>query len=1087
MNLSVFSLLTSVFQVLAVGAAAQTITLSEKRSALIHVLDKIAGQSGFYFLYDDESIQQAEPVTIEIKDAALDEALKKLFAATPFNYTKKGKTIVIKALPTPRVPESRSRSQDRIVSGQVVDEAGNPVAGVTVTVKGKAAAVTTNEDGRYQISVSDDSAVLVFTNIGFETVEQPVSNQTTLDIRMDFAISDLDEVVVVGMNITQSKRSVTGSVATIQTKELKQSPVANLNNALAGRLPGLISVQNSGQPGNDAAQLYIRGISTYGGNTAPLIVIDGLPRSAESFSNIDPNEVESISILKDATSSALYGIQGANGVVVVTTKRGKVNETPQINATSQYALQAPVRLPKNMTSYELALYSNKVDINNGNSPRFDDEALHIVQNNLSPYLYPNVNWFDEILRSNTPQFMQNLNISGSTSRVRYFVSGSYLNQGTLLKYDDIFFENYGVKSTYDRYNFRSNVDIEATKLLTVQVDLAGRLEKRVGPGQGFNKVFSDLSGMLPYAMPVFNPDGTLGAASNVEIPFWTNPYGAVTQHGYYSNFTNVMYGTLSAQHKLDFIVPGLSARGNFSFENNNFKGTSRIQDFDTYWYRGYDNVGNEVYQRQMRESRINTSGTSSIERTNYLDLRLVYDTQLGDHTLGAQLMGNRTLRVLNDELPYAYQGISARTTYNFKSRYYAELNFAYNGSENFPPDRRYGFFPSASAGWIVSDEAFFPAESFVDYLKIRGSFGIVGNDKSGNDRWLYLSDYANAGGYRIGVNNATKPGFTEGRVGNGFVTWEKARKANIGFETAVLRNSLYLVFDVFQEHRTDILTYPGTIPAYVGIANLAPRNSGEVRNRGMDMELRYQKRLGDLRVFSNFTFTYTQNEVLKNDQPNPAYPYQNLIGYPVGYQLGYRAIGFFKDEHDVLISPKQNFDNKNIPGDLKFMDINGDGVVDPFDRVPIQVHNIPNYMMGLSLGFDYKGFDASLLLNGALGTLKFSRPRTADPLANYTWTEELGDGALMPVAKTSSNNELLSDFWVRPSDYMKLRNAEIGYTLPSALVNRVKLKHVRFFLNGQNLAMWDNAWVKDRDPETNGGAFVYPVQRVINFGLNLGI
>ena len=1086
MNLSVISLLTSIFQVLAVGVAAQTITLSEKQAPLVYVLDKVAAQSGLYFLYDDESIQQAGPVTIEMKDAPLDEALEKLFVATPFAYTKKGKTIVVKYRPAIKT-RSLPRSQDRTVSGRVVDDADNPVAGVTVTVKGTPAAATTDEEGRYQIEIPDGGTVLVFTNIGFETTEAAVDGRTTIDISMRSSVSDLDEVVVVGMNISQTKRSVTGSIATIQTKELKQSPVANLNNALAGRLPGLISVQQSGQPGADAAQLYIRGISTYGGNTAPLIVIDGLPRSAASFSNIDPNEVESISILKDATSSALYGIQGANGVVVVTTKRGKVDEIPQINATSQYAVQAPVRLPKNMTPYELALHSNRKDINNGSTPRFDEEALDIVKNNRSPYLYPNVNWFDEILRSNTPQFMQNLNISGSTNRVRYFVSGSYLNQGTMLKYDDVFFDNYGVKSTFDRYNFRSNIDIEATKMLTVQVDLAGRLEKRVGPGQGFTKVFADLSGMMPYSMPVFNPDGSLGAASNVEIPFWTNPYGAVTQHGYYSDFTNVMYGTLSAQHKLDFITPGLSVKGNFSFENNNFKGTSRIQDFDTYWYRGYDNVGNEIYQRQMRESRISTSGSSSIERTNYLDLRLVYARQLGDHAIGGQLMGNRTLRVLNDELPYAYQGVSAQATYNFKQKYYVELNAAYNGSENFPPDRRYGFFPSASAGWILSDEGFFPQGGFVDYLKLRGSFGIVGNDKSGNDRWLYISDYQSAEGYRIGVNNAWKSGFTEGRVGNGFVTWEKAHKANIGFETAVLNNSLYLTFDLFQEYRTDILTNPGTVPSYVGIANLAPRNSGEVRNRGLDMELRYQKRFGELHIFSNFTLTYTQNEVLKNDQPNPAYPYQNLVGYPVGYQLGYRAIGFFKDAFDVMVSPEQNFDNRNIPGDLKFMDVNGDGIVDPLDRVPIQVHNIPNYMMGFSFGFNYKGFDASFLLNGALGSLKFSRPRESDPLMNYTWTEELGDNALMPVAKTSSNNDQLSDFWVRPSDYLKLRNAEIGYTLPSQLVSRVKLKQVRFFLNGQNLAMWDNAWVKDRDPETNGGSFVYPIQRVINFGLNLGI
>lgn len=1083
-------LFLTVFHALAVLGMAQTVTLSEHQTPLTNVLDKISSQCGVFFLFEDETMEQAGNVSIQLKNTPIHRALDQLLAPTPFQYTQNGKTFVIKskqAIADGSVAENRTSKQEKTVTGNVSDDAGNPLEGVTVSVKGMESVTKTSAEGTYQLRVPVGGNVLVFKNIGFERVEIPINDRDTINLTMHSTISDLDEVVVVGMNISQSKRSVTGSVATIQTKELKQSPVSNLSNALAGRLPGLISVQQTGVPGSDAASLYIRGISTYGGSKSPLIVIDGLPRSIESFSNIDPNEVESISILKDATSSALYGIQGANGVVVVSTKRGKLNETPQISSTSQYAWQTPVRLPRMMTAYELALHANKVDRNNGNVPRFDDEALEIVKNHSSPYLYPNVNWFDEILRPGTPQFMQNLNISGSTDKVRYFVSGSYLNQATLLEHDDIFYDNYGIKSGYNRYNFRSNIDIDATPMLTVQVDLAGRLEKRVGPGEGFSKVFSDLYSMLPYAMPIFNPDGSLGAASNVEIPYWTNPYGAVTQQGYYSNFTNVMYGTLSAQHRLDFIAEGLLAKANFSFENNNFKSTSRTQNFDTFWYRGTDADGNEVYQPYMQKTRLATGGTSSIERTNYLDLRLIYDKAFGDHQINVQLMGNRTLRVLNDELPYAYQGVSSRVTYNYKSKYFAEANFAYNGSENFPPNRRYGFFPSASAGWIVSDEPFFPSDGVFDYLKIRGSFGIVGNDKNGRDRWLYISDFTPSSSYRIGVNDATKPGFTESRVGNSYVTWEKAQKSDIGFETSFLRRSFYLVFDVFREYRRDILTQPGTVPDYVGIVNLAPRNSGEVRNQGIDFELRYQKRFSEFRLFSNFTLTYTENEVLKNDQPTTRFAYQNLVGYPVGYQLGYQNIGFFRDEQDVANSPKQRFDNKNIPGDLKYLDVNEDGVIDPFDRVPIQVHNIPNYMLGLSFGVDYKGFDCSVLLNAAIGSLKYSRPRGSDPLTNFTWTPELGDNALLPVAKTSPNNNLLSNFWIRKSDYIKLRNAEIGYTLPAPWIARVRLKQLRFFVNGQNLAIWDNSWVKDRDPETDGGTFVYPIQRVVNFGLNIGI
>src|SRR5690606_3395983 len=341
-------------------------------------------------------------------------------------------------------------------------------------------------------------------------------------------------------------------------------------------------------------------------------------------------------------------------------------------------------------------------------PRFDDAALEIVRTGSDPYLYPNIDWFDEILKPYSPQQQHNINISGNTERMRYFVSGSFLNQGTLLKFDDIFYDNYGQKTKYNRYNFRSNIDLTPTKYLTVQVDLAGRLEQRVGPGPGFEKAFTDLSRMLPYAMPIFNPDGSLAAASNVEIPYWTNPYGLVTQNGYYNNYTNVMYGTLSASHDLGFITKGLSIKSFFSFENNNYRATSRLQNFDTYWYRRLDLNGDPEYTSIMDYTRIATSGSGSIERSNYFDVRLLYETTLAEkHVLNAQILANRTLRVLNDELPYAYQGVSSRITYEFNKKYFAEFNMGFNGSENFPPNRRYGFFPSFSAGWIVSDEPFF--------------------------------------------------------------------------------------------------------------------------------------------------------------------------------------------------------------------------------------------------------------------------------------------------------------------------------------------------------------------------------------------
>jgi len=1089
MNLSVFSLSITIFQVLAVGTAAQTISLSEKSAPLAQVLDKVTNQSGFYFLYDDESIRNADPVTIEMKNVPLDEALQRTFAATPLRYTKKGKTIVIKPSNKITRPAANVRSnlqQPRVVRGKVVDQDDNPIQGVTITVKGTNTTTTSDEDGNYQISLIQGTDVLVFNTLGFEATEIPVGNQQTVNVSLIPKVSDLEEVVVIGMDNRQTKRSVTGAIATIQTKELKQSPVANLSNALAGRLPGLITVQQSGQPGNDEATLYIRGKGTYG-NSAPLVVIDGLPRAQADFNQLDANEIESVTILKDAASSALYGIQGANGVIVVTTKRGTSNRKPEINFTAQQAIQQPIRLPSMMGAYDQALYFKDVDMNSDVPVRYTDEVLEIIRTGADPYQYPDVNWFDVVLKDRSLQNQYNVNITGSAAAgLRYFISGSYIKQGTLLKHQDIFEDNYGVRSKFDRYNFRSNVDLDATPRLNIRIDLAGRLENRTGPGPGFGEIFSDITGRYPSSQPVFNPDGSLGAGSALEIPYHSNPYGLVTQNGYYADYTNVMYGTLAAKHKLDFITEGLDAQIYFSFENNNNKITRRLQDFDSFWFRGNNNAGNPVYQQHTIASRLATSGSSFIQRYNYLDFRVNYNKSFGEHAITGQLLANRTLRMVNDELPYAYQGVSGHFTYDFKSKYFLELNLGYNGSENFPPDRRYGFFPAVSAGWVLSDERFF-AWDFVKYLKFRGSYGIAGNDKIGGERWLYITDFAPGGGYRFGVSPVNVPGYNENRVGNNYVTWERAVKSNFGFDLSLFRqNEIGLSFDVFREKRNNILTPPGDVPDFVAISGLAPRNSGVVLNRGFEGEIRFQKRLSEkFSMFTNIQLTYARNKVLENDQPNPAFDYQDLRGYEIGYNLGYRSLGFFRDEEDIANSPTQSFANKVIPGDIKYADINQDGVINAFDRIPVRTQSIPRYIGGLSMGASFARFDASILLNGARGRTTYVYGYPGSLLNLRRWTPENKDHALMPVASASNNNTVLSDQFVQKADYLKIRNAELGYEFSARLLTPLKISYARLYVNAQNLAVWDTLWLKDRDPESPEGYIVYPIQRIINFGINI--
>lgn len=1076
-------LLTCVFTVHVYAASyAQLLTIRAKEKPLAEVMKQVKQQSGVTYFLNGRDIA-LQKVTVNVTNKPIAEAMDSMLAGLPLVWTLDDGVVVVAA-----APPVAERQQERRATGTVVDDQRLPLSGVTVSVAGTpTVATTTDEDGQFQLALPDGADSLAFSLIGYYTETWAVPATGAMQVTMRAAVSDLDEVVVVGMNFRQAKRSVTGAMATIQTKELRQSPVANLNNALAGRLPGLISVQSSGQPGDDAASLYIRGIATYGSNTAPLIVIDGLPRGQGSFSQIDPNEVESVSILKDASSSALYGIQGANGVIVVTTKRGRDGQKPVIDFTTQQALQQVVRLPKPISTYQSALYFNEYDTNNNSEPRFSEEALEIVRSGSDLFLYPEVNWFDEILEKNAWQGQYNLNISGSTNRVRYFVSGSHISQGALLKHDDLFYENYGKKNGFSRYNFRSNIDIQATKGLQLQVDLAGRLERRLGPSSGFQEVFSLLNNMPPFALPIFNPDGTLGAASNVEIPFWRNPYGLVTQSGYYENSTNVMYGTISAQHSLDFLLDGLSAQGFFSFENNNFNRTLRNQEFDSYWYRGLDMDGLPMYQQTRIATTLATSGNNDIERSNYLDFRLQYEQGWDRHQFAAQVLGNRTLRIYNHELPYAYQGVSARTTYSYDAKYFLEANLSYNGSENFPKGERYGFFPAVSVGWVASDEAFLKETPGLNFLKIRGSYGLVGNDKIGGQRWLYLSDFAAGGGYGLGLSPTWRPGYNESRVGNPFVTWEQARKANVGFELSVLKQDmLQLTFDVFHERRSNILTTPGTVPDYLGISTLAPLNAGEVVNKGIDGELRFNKRWSDFGLFGTLQFTYARNRVVENDQPNPAFPYQDLRGYEIGYTLGYRSIGYFISQDDIDNSARQQFDNKLIPGDIKYLDVNSDGVIDAFDRVPILVQNVPRYMGGISLGGSYKSIDFSLLLNGAGGGTARYVPKPLDQIILQRWTEENQENAKVPVAKNSSNNTLMSDFYNFQTDYLKLRNAEIGYALHSEWLKHRGISAMRVFVNGQNLAIWDRLWVKDRDPEVSGtDNLPYPIQRIFNFGLNI--
>ncbi len=1092
------------------AALAQTVTKTFANEQLSSVLKEIGSQTGCSFIYDPGDIKGAPAVSASFVSEPLESVLSKVLRP-PFKFEIKGSIVVItkEAVQDEGDSGKKEAAKKNIVSGTVFDMHGEPVVGATVWMKNTRLSTITDIDGRFSLNIGKEEGTLCVSFLGYQPWELGIAAASqTLNIVLRDEANVLEEVVVVGMNNRQTRRSITGAISTIQTKELVQSPVANISNALAGKLPGLFTVQYSGEPGADASSLYVRGLGTYG-SSAPLVVIDGLPRNKADFDMLDANEIESITILKDASSSSLYGIQGANGVVVVTTRRGSGDERPKISFTVQQALQQPIRLPETMSSYEQALYNRAVDFNDGQPLRYTEEVLQIIKDGSDPYLYPNTDWFDVVLKNHSWQQQYNVNISGSAGKnhkINYFVSGSYIRQGTLLNHEDEFEANYGVKSKYDRYNFRSNIDFQATKMLTIRVDLAGRLETRVGPSISFPYIFGQITSRLPGTQAIFNPNGTLAAGSALEIPFKPgNPYGLITRSGYYNNGSNVMNGTISARHQLDFITKGLSVMAYFSFENTSNLNRSWSQDFESYWYRGKDINGDDFYQDYTTNGKLSASTGGYAERYTYMDLRLNYDRDFGKHQVNAQILANRTIKDLqSSEYMYAYQGISARVAYNWARRYFLEANIGYNGSENFPPGKRYGVFPAFSAGWVVSEEPWLHMPDWVKILKLRGSYGVVGNDQIGGSRFLFITEFGPGGGlvdsnssifpygYYFGLTNGgttAAGGYNQTRFGNAYVTWEKARKMNVGIDVSLFRdNSLNFTVDYFREMRDNILTPAGSVPSYVGIANVAPRNSGKVFNHGFEAEIRFNKRLtSDLSMFANLQGTWAKNKVLENDQPTPKFDYQDLRGYEIGCALGYHSLGLFQSQEDIDSSPTQNFGITVIPGDIKYEDVNKDGKVDPDDRVPIKVSSVPIFTGGLSLGINWKGVDFSIMFSGALGGTArfFAYPSSIINLQR--WTVDNKD-ALLPVAHTSANNNESSDFNLMKTDYLKLRNIELGWTLPRRWVQAIRLSNARIYLNAQNVAVWDTLWLKDRDPEAAGsGTLPYPLQRIINMGIRFDL
>lgn len=1031
------------------------------------------------------------------------------------------------------------------VSGTVQDQDGTPLIGVTVT-SSPSNGVVTDVNGKFTIKVPS-GAELTFNYLGYKTVKVKVGTRTTINVKMESDAQQLEEQVVVGYG-TQKKVSVVAAVSSVNSKELRQSSSPNLANALAGRLAGLTSLQSGGsQPGFDDADLYLRGASTTNG-TRPLILIDGVPR--DNIRTLDANEVATVSVLKDAAATAVYGVRGANGVILITTKRGEVGQT-KLDISFDQSFQAFTREPERVDSWEFMTLRNEANRNDGMNEEYSGKMISRSLNplmGLDPndpdyalkaarrhYMYPNHDWYREIFKKWSPQSRVNINISGGTEKLQYFVNASYLHQGGNLHTEPKSKLGYDPQARMTRYSFRSNLDYNITKNFKAFLNLGSYIEKVGMPGTttygGDNKwMIRDLIhctvGMKPMTVGPTTPDASLGydvIPDKVIRPVETDrsPFESVNRKGYRDETRTNLNASIGGEWNMTFITKGLSLKGMASFDavaNTILGGDITEMSFAT----SVDEDNDQIYFAADRE----LNGTLSLSKSGYtnytvnLQGSLNYSRTFGKHDVGAMILVQRDFWETNGaplNMPYNMMGMAARVTYGFDNRYLLDANMGYNGSEQFSPKNRFGFFPSFAVGWVVSNENFLKGNKVITNLKLRASYGKVGSDKIGDNRFLYLSNhtYSSSGGVAVGGYGT----IYENRPGNYNLQWEVSKKQNYGIDLQ-LWSDWSITFDYFIEQRSKILKTQGMAPQFAGVPQWPYLNLGVVDNSGYELEINYNKSFNkDLFLSVKGNFSYNHNKVKFWDEVPYAdgYYYQyRTTGQSLNQTFGYKidwsnGNGYFNtqeelDKYTEGYVDENGVEHKGITynlstapqlGDFKYIDQNGDGIIDEKDRVPIGYTNVPRVSYGLNVSLNYKWFDFTVFLQGVgkyssyysgQGVYENIYQGTFFKYHKTAWTAEryaAGQKITYPRLSTGETcSKIQNDFFVMDRAFIRLKAIELGYTLPSNALRAIGINKVRVYFRGDNLVTWDRLRTSTTDPEQTD-QIGYPIVKTFNFGFNV--
>ena len=902
-------------------------------------------------------------------------------------------------------------------------------------------------------------------------------------LRVDTLLQNDINKVAYGM---QPKWMTTGAVSSVRGNELK-SFVPNIANMLNGRIPGLVVQQWGCEPGADSPAMNARGVNTYGSGTGLFIVIDGFQSTEAYFQQLTPQEIESITLLKDASATAIYGSKGANGVLLITTKRG-TSDKIKINFSIQSGFQQPLRLPEFLGAYDYATLYNEALVNDGKSPFYTPMDLEAYKTGNDPIFHPDVDWYGTILRKAAPITNYNFTASGSNEYFRYFVLLNVLDDRSLYrKAGNV--SDFSKNGTYTRYNFRTNIDVKLSKRLQGAITLGGTIEDKTNPGTSENTsgMFDLMSSIAPNAFPVYVSTGMYGGNS-----MYSNPLGDLMQTGYTSYNGRSLQAIFQLKGDLGFITPGLSVSGAVGF-NTYFKSYSKKSRQYARYSVDRDNADEIIYTTYGQNTSLAGDESSSSQWRDYsLQASLNYNRTFNElHNIDAIYLGSyNDYVVTGTDLSYKNIAMGGRVTYSYDKRYIGEFSFGYNGTENFPKGHRFGFFPAGSLGWILSNEAFLKGNPILNYLKLRASYGIVGNDNIGGIRYMF-DQYYDGYGYHLGNSNNVQDGLVQGKLANPDVTWEKEKKFNAGFE-ATLINKIDVSFDYFIQKRSNILSQPyRTVPDYLGISR-PDINIGKVDNKGLETSIRYNG-IGkkDLTYFVETSFWYAKNKVVYNAEAIQENEYLYGTGRMVGQPFVLEAIGFFKDEDDILKSPTQTFTDVR-PGDIKYKDQNKDGKIDSNDYYPIGYTSMPQITLGLHGGITFKGFDMDIFFQGAANRTvycggkyyhAFQNDGKVSSIAMGRWTPETAETATYPrlSSENNLNNYQASSFWQKNGNFLKLRSLEIGYTLPFQLSRKINLEKVRIFANGTNLFSLDHM-DGFTDPETMSG---YPALRIISFGLSI--